>query len=93
MTEEYDLPAEIALLWGLRETPRRGRKPSLSVTEITQAAIEVADAEGIAAVSMARVAQQLGNSTMALYRHLKSKDELLKPVSYTHLTLPTTERV
>jgi AcrR family transcriptional regulator len=81
MTEEYDLPAEIALLWGLRETPRRGRKPSLSASEITRAAIEVADAEGLAAVSMARVAQQLGNSTMALYRHVKSKDELLKLMS------------
>ncbi|MFD0199918.1 MULTISPECIES: TetR/AcrR family transcriptional regulator [Saccharothrix] len=78
MTEENGLPAEIALLWGLRETPRRGRKPSLTVGEITQAAIEVADAEGLAAVSMARVAQQLGNSTMALYRHVDSKDSLLK---------------
>ncbi|PSL58486.1 TetR family transcriptional regulator [Saccharothrix carnea] len=78
MTEENGLPAEIALLWGLRETPRRGRKPSLTIGEITRAAIEVADAEGLGAVSMARVAQQLGNSTMALYRHVKSKDELLK---------------
>ena len=88
MTEEYDLPAEIALLWGLRETPRRGRKPSLSVAEITRAAIEVADAEGLAAVSMARVAQQLGNSTMALYRHVKSKDELLALMSDAALEDP-----
>ncbi|XVS63490.1 TetR/AcrR family transcriptional regulator [Actinosynnema sp. CA-299493] len=88
MTEEYELPADIALLWGLRETPRRGRKPSLSVPEITRAAIEVADAEGLAAVSMARVAQQLGNSTMALYRHVKSKDELLKLMSDAALEDP-----
>ncbi|GAB2983288.1 TetR/AcrR family transcriptional regulator [Saccharothrix stipae] len=78
MTEDDRLPAEIALLWGLRETPRRGRKPALTVGEITRAAITVADAEGLGAVSMARVAQELGNSTMALYRHVDSKDALLK---------------
>lgn len=78
MTDEVGLPAEIALLWGLREAPRRGRKPSLSVDDITRAAIEVADAEGLGAVSMARVAQQLGNSTMALYRHVENKESLLK---------------
>ncbi|MFE2752191.1 TetR/AcrR family transcriptional regulator [Actinosynnema sp. NPDC059335] len=78
MTEENGVPPEVALLWGMREAPRRGRKPALSVTEITRAAIEVADAEGLGAVSMARVAQQLGNSTMALYRYVRSKDDLLK---------------
>ncbi|MCE6997943.1 TetR/AcrR family transcriptional regulator [Saccharothrix sp. S26] len=78
MTDETGLPAEIALLWGLRETPRRGRKPSLTVDDITRAAMEVADAEGLGAVSMARVAKQLGNSTMALYRYVDSKDSLLK---------------
>ncbi|TWP46108.1 TetR/AcrR family transcriptional regulator [Lentzea tibetensis] len=72
-----ELPPEITLLWGVRETPRRGRKPSLTAADITRAAIAVADAEGLAAVSMARVAAELGNATMALYRHVKSKDELL----------------
>src|SRR5687767_1578944 len=56
---------------------KRGRKPSIDAADITRAAIAVADAEGLAAVSMARVAQELGNATMALYRHVKSKDELL----------------
>jgi AcrR family transcriptional regulator len=78
MTDETDLPADVVLLWGLNETPRRGPKPSLTVGDITRAAIEVADAEGLAAVSMARVAAHLGNATMALYRHVKSKDELLQ---------------
>ncbi|GAA1313429.1 TetR/AcrR family transcriptional regulator [Saccharothrix xinjiangensis] len=77
MTEENDLPDDVALLWGLRDAPRRGRKPSLTTADITRAAIGVADAEGLAAVSMARVAQQLDKSTMALYRHVRSKDELL----------------
>lgn len=77
MTEEIDLPAEVTLLWGLRETARRGRKPSLTVADITRAAVEVADAEGLGAVSMAKVAERLGNATMALYRYVKSKNDLL----------------
>jgi AcrR family transcriptional regulator len=77
MTEDGGLPDDVALLWGLRSTGRRGRKASLTVQDITRAAVRVADAEGLAAVSMARVAKELGNSTMALYRHVRSKDELL----------------
>lgn len=83
-----DLPPHVALLWGLRETPRRGRKPSLTTVDITRAAIEVADAEGLGAVSMARVAQQLGKSTMALYRHVESKEELLALMSDAALEEP-----
>lgn len=81
MSEQPDLPADVALMWGLRDTSRRGPKPSLTVEDIVRAAIEIADAEGLAAVSMARVAERLGNSTMALYRHVKSKDELLVVMS------------
>jgi AcrR family transcriptional regulator len=77
MTEENSLSSDLALLWGLRETPRRGPKAALSVQDITAAAVAVADTEGLEAVSMARVAAHLGNSTMALYRHVKSKRELL----------------
>src|SRR5262245_60943816 len=71
------LPPGVQLLWGLREPGRRGPKPSLTLDEIVAAAIEVADAEGLAAVSMARVAKQVGSSTMALYRYVANKDELL----------------
>ena len=40
--------------------------------------MRVADAEGLEAVSMARVAKELGFTTMSLYRHVTSKDELLQ---------------
>ena len=83
-----ELPAEVALMWRMRERRRRGPKPSLTVDDITRAAIEIADAEGLAAVSMARVAERLGNSTMALYRHVKSKDELLVLMSDAALERP-----
>jgi AcrR family transcriptional regulator len=71
------LPDDVALLWGRREAARRGPKATLTVDEIVRTAIVIADAEGLAAVSMAKVAAELGNSTMALYRHVRSKDELL----------------
>jgi len=45
---------------------------------IVRAAVEIADAEGLAAVSMRRVAAQLGVSPMALYRHVPGKDELVQ---------------
>ncbi|NEA33942.1 TetR/AcrR family transcriptional regulator [Streptomyces sp. SID13031] len=88
MSEQPELPADVALMWGLRDVTKRGPKPSLSIADITRAAIELADAEGLAAVSMARVAERLGNSTMALYRHVKSKDDLLVLMSDAALERP-----
>lgn len=64
-------------LWALSAPGRRGPKPRLTVRAVVHAAAEIADADGLAAVSMARVAEALGCSTMALYRHLASKDDLL----------------
>jgi AcrR family transcriptional regulator len=91
MSDEPDLPDAVALLWGRRSAARRGRKPQLTTQEITRAAVAVADAEGLAAVSMARVAAELGNSTMALYRHVNSKDELLLLMSDAGLEQPPDE--
>ncbi|MGY1824258.1 TetR/AcrR family transcriptional regulator [Geodermatophilus sp. SYSU D00079] len=76
-TDADPLPDDVALLWDRRPAARRGRRPTLTLADITRAAVRVADAEGLAAVSMARVAAELGNATMALYRHVRSKDELL----------------
>jgi AcrR family transcriptional regulator len=45
---------------------------------IVNAAIRLADAEGLDAVSMARVAAELGFTTMSLYRYVANKDELLQ---------------
>ncbi|TCO65905.1 TetR/AcrR family transcriptional regulator [Actinocrispum wychmicini] len=88
MSEESNLASDLALLWGLREPSRRGPKPALTLEDIVRAAVDVADAEGLDAVSMARVAAQLGNSTMALYRHVKSKRELLVLMSDAALEYP-----
>jgi AcrR family transcriptional regulator len=72
------LPPGLDLLWGRRERGHRGPKPGLSVEMIVEAAIRVADAEGLDAVSMARVASELNFTTMSLYRYVTSKDELLQ---------------
>ncbi len=72
-----DLPPVLARLWGRVPGPRRGPKPALTVEQVVQAAVDLADAEGLPAVSMARVAEALGYTPMALYRYVESKDELL----------------
>jgi AcrR family transcriptional regulator len=72
------LPPGLDLLWGRRERGKRGPRPGLSVDAIVDAAVRVADDEGLEAVSMARVASELGFTTMSLYRHVASKDELLQ---------------
>lgn len=72
------LPASIELAWGLRDRPGKGPRRGLSLSRIVTAAVELADAEGLAAVSMARVARRLNMSTMALYRYVAAKSELLR---------------
>jgi AcrR family transcriptional regulator len=72
------LPPGLDLLWGRRGRGQRGPKPGLSVDAIVAAAVRLADGEGLEAVSMARVAEQLGFTTMSLYRHVSSKEELLQ---------------
>ncbi|MFI1400101.1 TetR/AcrR family transcriptional regulator [Streptomyces sp. NPDC020681] len=70
------LPASIEAAWGLRERPAKGPKPGLSLDRIVDAAVALAAAEGLGAVSMGRVAKELGVSTMSLYRYVAAKDEL-----------------
>jgi AcrR family transcriptional regulator len=72
------LPPGLDLLWGRRERGKRGPRPGLSADAIVDAAVRVADAEGLEAISMARVAAELGFTTMSLYRYVASKDELLQ---------------
>jgi AcrR family transcriptional regulator len=73
-----DLGRTFELLWDAADPPARGPKRSLSVRKIVDTAIEIADAEGLNAVSMRRVAAQFDVTTMALYRYVPSKDDLLE---------------
>lgn len=64
-------------LWSERSKPTRGPKPALTLDQIADAAIAIADAEGLDAVSMQRVAADLGYTKMSLYRYLPGKAELV----------------
>jgi AcrR family transcriptional regulator len=77
MTPDDHLPASLAAAWGVRGRPAKGPRPGLTLDGIVAAAIKIAESEGLAAVSMSRVAAALGASTMALYRYVAAKDELL----------------
>ncbi|WP_109526774.1 MULTISPECIES: TetR/AcrR family transcriptional regulator [Nocardia] len=72
-----DIARTLDLLWHGGPRPSRGPKPGLTLDRIVEAAIRVADAEGLAAVTMRRVATELGTGTMSLYRYLPGKAELL----------------
>jgi AcrR family transcriptional regulator len=72
------LPTSLAAAWGRAAPPRRGPARGLSVDRIVAAAVQVADTDGVAAVSMARVASELGAATMSLYRYVAAKDELVE---------------
>lgn len=76
-TTDTGLPRAIAIAWGMQEVPQRGPSRGLSHERIVEAAITIADAEGLAAVTMQAVARSLGFTTMSLYRYVSSKDELL----------------
>jgi AcrR family transcriptional regulator len=52
-------------------------RPPLSRERVVEAAIELADAGGLEALSMRKLAQQLGVEAMSLYNHVASKDDLL----------------
>ncbi|GGS24652.1 MULTISPECIES: TetR/AcrR family transcriptional regulator [Actinokineospora] len=72
-----ELPSYLAAAWGKQERPSRGPKPALSLDRIVAAGVALADAEGLAAVSMSRVAAEVGAKPMSLYRYVDSKDDLL----------------
>jgi AcrR family transcriptional regulator len=64
------------IIWMRPEATGRGRSPAYSRAQIATAAIGIADTEGIDAVSMRRVAADIGAGTMSLYRYVHSKEEL-----------------
>ena len=54
-----------------------GGRPSLSIQAIAAAAVDIADAEGLDAITMRRLAAKLGVSAMAAYRHVSGKDDVV----------------
>ena len=67
----------LQLMWGKAEAPRRGPKAKVAVADLVSAAVRIADAEGIDAVSTRRVAEAVGISAMSFYTHIPDKAVLL----------------
>ncbi|MFJ5059598.1 TetR/AcrR family transcriptional regulator [Streptomyces nigra] len=72
-----DIARTLDLLWGTGQRPSRGPKPGLTLDRIVETAVEVADRDGIGALSMRRIAAELGTGAMSLYRYVPGKAELL----------------
>lgn len=80
--EEDRVPRDLVdLLW--RDHPdaptggRRGPRARLSSGAVAETAVRLADAEGLDAVTVRRLATELGTSTMSVYTHVNSRDDLL----------------
>ena len=65
------------VVWARLDRSGRRARPSLTHDQIVRAAMEIADTEGVQALSMRKVAARLGAGTMSLYRYVANKDDLL----------------
>jgi AcrR family transcriptional regulator len=73
MTQQLPVPP-----W--RKQPRAAVKPQLSLDVIIDTAIRVLDTDGLSALSMRRVAEELNTGAASLYAYVSNKDELLELV-------------
>jgi DNA-binding transcriptional regulator YhcF (GntR family) len=70
-------PRSGTVVTGPAPAPRVLPRAALDRADLVRAAIEIADAEGLAALSMRGVAARLGVPTMSTYRHVESKERLV----------------
>src|ERR1039457_251317 len=68
------LPRQVLRTWHDPQPPQRD---ALTAERITAAGIQIADQHGISAVTIRRLSASMGYATMAVYRHISSRDELL----------------
>jgi len=85
---EPELPRAVALAWGVAANPQRGPKRELSIERIVEVAMHLADAGGLASVSMAAVASELGFTPMSLYRYVSAKDDLVLLMQESGIGVP-----
>ena len=68
-------PVSSESIW---DRPEPGqRQPSMSRAQLTRTAIDIIDREGVAALSMRRLARELDSGTMSLYYYVRTEDELM----------------
>ena len=66
---------------GSRSAEPEGDKPRLSKRTVTESALKLADADGLDALTIRKLAEHLGVTPMALYWHFRSKEDLLEGVA------------
>lgn len=76
------------LLWEDRSKGTRGPKAAFTPDDVVRAAMELADAEGLGAVTMNAVASRLGLTTMAVYRYFPNKEALTDAIIDTGMGQP-----
>ncbi|WP_265520330.1 TetR/AcrR family transcriptional regulator [Oerskovia flava] len=76
-TSPRDPARTLALLWGVATPGARGPQQSRTPAEVARAAVGLADAGTLEALSMRRVAAALGLGTMSLYTYVQNKDDLV----------------
>ncbi len=69
---------EYVNIWMRPERPAYGPKPAYSRAQITEAAVRIADAAGLEAATMRRIAAEIGTGAMSLYRYVPSRDDLVE---------------
>jgi AcrR family transcriptional regulator len=65
------------VIWDRVDKPAQAARAVLSYERIAQAALEIADSEGLDALTMRKVAARLGAGAMSLYRYVDSRDDLI----------------
>ncbi|WP_259144738.1 TetR/AcrR family transcriptional regulator [Tsukamurella ocularis] len=98
MNPEDEGRALVRLLWraeaGEPAPGRKGPKQRLTVDEVVASAIELADAEGLAAVTMRALAARLGVGPMSVYTYVPTRDVLVAlMVDAVALAQPPVERL
>ncbi|HEU4326977.1 MAG TPA: TetR/AcrR family transcriptional regulator C-terminal domain-containing protein [Roseiflexaceae bacterium] len=82
----------LGLLWRSRTgggAHKHGPKPSLSVDRLVETAVAIADAEGIEAVTVRRLARDMGVAAMSLYTYVANKSDLVElMIDAVYLELP-----
>jgi AcrR family transcriptional regulator len=69
----------VELLWAPPQQPSvRGPKPRISLSDVVSAGVAIADAEGLPALSMRKVASRLGVGPMSLYTYVPGRSELVE---------------
>src|SRR4051794_16081245 len=76
MTNDHRRP-KAGLIWERLGEPLLDVQPALSREQIVRAAMAIADADGVQALTMRRLATDLGTAAMSLYRHVLNKEDLL----------------